>query len=167
MTKICIELTDGRKMNLELDAAVAPLSVANFLKLTDENFFDGLCFHRVIPAFMIQGGGFTYENGLVPKKTDATVKGEFKSNGVENPLKHTVGVISMARTSVPDSASSQFFICVANTPFLDGEYAAFGKTTDEESVKVALDISNVPTHREGYFDDIPNDPIVIKTIYRV
>ena len=164
MSKICIELTDGRKMNLELYPEYAPISVENFLSLVKENFFDGLCFHRVIEGFMIQGGGFEYKGGLVHKESAKTIKGEFRVNGVPNDLKHEKGVISMARTNMPNSASSQFFICVEDVPYLDGQYAAFGKTIDEESLNVAIDISKVATHYEGYYGDIPDEPIVIKTI---
>lgn len=164
MSKICIELTDGRKMNLELYKEYAPKTVENFLKLIDEKFFDGLCFHRVIENFMIQGGGFTFDKRLIEKGGAANIKGEFDANGFPNPLKHTAGVISMARTMFPNSASSQFFICVVDTPHLDGQYAAFGKTIDEESLKVAIDISKVDTTYIGGYDDIPVEPIVIKTI---
>ena len=113
---------------------------------------------------MIQGGGFVQENGLKEKHAPRTIKGEFAMNGVKNDLHHAPGVISMARTMDPNSASSQFFICVEDVPYLDGQYAAFGKTIDEESLNVAIDISKVATHYEGYYGDIPNEPIVIKTI---
>ena len=103
---------------------------------------------------------------LSPKETKS-IKGEFKANGVNNPLSHKVGVLSMARTNVPDSASSQFFICVADCGFLDGQYAAFGCLSDEDSVKVAIDISKVKTVRVGYYDDVPYESIVIKSIERV
>ena len=93
-----------------------------------------------------------------------TIKGEFLSNGVKNDLHHGEGVISMARTNVKDSASSQFFICSADCAFLDGQYAAFGKTSDEESLAVVKSISKVPTHSFSWFDDIPNEPVVIKTV---
>ncbi len=164
MSKICIELTDGRKMNLELYPEHAPKTVENFLSLIEQKFFDGLCFHRVIKDFMIQGGGFTFNKGLIQKEGAKTIKGEFDSNGFPNKLKHTPGVISMARTMFPNSASSQFFICVENTPYLDGEYAAFGKTIDDESLAVAIDISKVKTTNVGYYGDVPVEPIVIKTI---
>ena len=164
MSKICIELLDGRKMNLELYPEHAPKTVENFLKLIDQKFFDGLCFHRVIEGFMIQGGGFTFNGNLIEKKGAETIKGEFDANGFPNKLKHEPGVISMARTMFPNSASSQFFICVENTPHLDEQYAAFGKTIDEESLKVAIDISKVNTTYVGYYGDVPVEPIVIKTI---
>ena len=154
--KIVIKLKDGRKMNATLDESAAPETVANFAKLVDEKFFDGLIFHRVIPGFMIQGGGM-----------DASIKGEFASNGVKNPISHVPGVLSMARTQVKDSASSQFFVCVADCTFLDGEYAAFGKLDDKESLDVAISISTVRTGRYGYFDDVPLEPVVIDTIEKI
>ena len=161
-----IEFTDGNKINLELYPEVAPISVANFVSLCKAHFYDGLCFHRVIDRFMIQGGGFVWDErrGLVQKEAPNTIKGEFKSNGVNNPLSHTKGVISMARTAVKDSASSQFFICVADTPHLNGEYAAFGKCADDESIAVAVKYGKVKTGRWQYYSDIPLNPIVIKTI---
>ena len=167
MSKICIELTDGRKMNLELYKEYAPKTVENFLSLIERKFFDGLCFHRVIENFMIQGGGFTFDKRLIEKGGAANIKGEFDANGFPNPLKHTAGVISMARTMFPNSASSQFFICVVDTPHLDGQYAGFGKAIDEESIQVAIDISKVDTTFVGGYDDVPVTPIVIKTISRI
>lgn len=163
IVKAVIELTDGRKMNLELYKDVAPITVANFEKLANANFYDGLCFHRVIPNFMIQGGGFEFGEELIQKPAES-IKGEFIANGVNNTLSHEPGVISMARTMVKDSASSQFFICVAPCEYLDGQYAAFGRVTDEESLKVAIEISTTPTGRWMHFDDVPTTPVVIKTI---
>ncbi|MDE5990592.1 MAG: peptidylprolyl isomerase [Clostridia bacterium] len=164
MTNIQIKLLDGRVMNAALDETNAPITVANFLKLIDKNFYNGLIFHRVIPNFMIQGGGM--DPSLCPKDAKS-IKGEFKANGVNNPIAHKVGTLSMARTNVMDSASSQFFICVEDCSFLDGQYAAFGELTDEESIKVAIDISKVKTVRVGYYDDVPYEPIVIQSIVRV
>ena len=165
MPNIKIILTDGSEMNFELYPEYAPITVKNFIELCERKFFDGLCFHRVIDGFMIQGGGMTHTpNGLVPKAGSQTIKGEFKSNGVNNTLKHTVGTISMARTMVKDSASSQFFICVADTPFLDGEYAAFGRASDEQSVQKAIEIGKVRTGNLGYYQDVPLTPVVIKTV---
>ena len=161
MVKIQIELIDGRVMNAELYEDIAPITVANFVKLIEKDFFAGLVFHRVIPGFMIQGGGM--DQAFNPKET-APIKGEFRSNGVKNDLKHELGTLSMARTQVRNSATSQFFICVADTPFLDGEYAGFGKLSDEASKQVAIDISKVKTVSFGYYDDVPADPITIKTI---
>ena len=167
MTKVCMEFEDGRKINIELLPEYAPITVDNFIDLVKSGFYDGLCFHRVIPGFMIQGGGFTYENGLKEKAAPRTIKGEFAMNGVKNDLHHAPGVISMARTMVPDSASSQFFICVDDQAYLDAQYAAFGRVCDPESLQVAIDISVVPTKSWGYYDDIPVEPIVMKKVYIV
>lgn len=161
---IQIKLTDGRVMNATLDPTNAPITVENFSKLIDENFYNGTIFHRVISKFMIQGGGM---NENLEEKRAKSIKGEFKSNGVNNPIKHTQGVLSMARTNIKDSASSQFFICVDDTPFLDGEYAAFGKLSDQQSIDVAVDISNVKTVRVGYYEDVPYQPIIIKEIVKI
>ena len=165
---IVITLEDGRKITLELYPEVAPITVANFLKLVDQKFFDGVCFHRVIPNFMIQTGGYFLDGNTLSEKEEVeSIKGEFESNGVENNLAHKLGVISMARSSIKDSASSQFFICSADAPHLDGDYAAFGKTVDEESNQVVLEISVVPTMNIGYgFSDFPQFPIVIESIRR-
>lgn len=162
-----MEFEDGRKINLELLPEYAPITVDNFIDLVKSGFYDGLCFHRVIPGFMIQGGGFIQENGLKEKKAPRTIKGEFAVNGVKNDLHHAPGVISMARTMVPDSASSQFFICVDDQAYLDAQYAAFGRVTDEESLQVAIDISNVETTSWSYYDDVPVKPIVMKKVYMI
>lgn len=162
MSKVSFELNNGKKINIELYPEYAPISAENFLDLVKSGFYDGLCFHRVIPGFMIQGGGFVQENGLKEKNAPRTIKGEFSSNGVKNELKHVPGVISMARTMFPNSASSQFFICVEEVPHLDGQYAAFGKVCDDESLEVAIEISKVKTTSWGYYDDIPVEPIVIE-----
>ena len=161
-----IEFTDGNFIKLELYPDIAPITVANFVKLCNAHFYDGLCFHRVINKFMIQGGGYVFDSnlGLVERPGAVTIKGEFKSNGVQNNLSHTIGTISMARTNVKDSASSQFFICVADTPHLNGEYAAFGRCVDEQSIATAVAYGKVKTGRWQYFSDIPLNPIVIKTI---
>ena len=167
MKKVCMELNDGRKMNVELLPEYAPISVENFIDLVKSGFYDGLCFHRVIPGFMIQGGGFVQENGLKEKHAPRTIKGEFAMNGVKNDLHHAPGVISMARTMDPNSASSQFFICVDDQAYLDAQYAAFVRLCDEESFKVAVDISLVKTKSWSYYDDIPVEPIVMKKVYMV
>ncbi|MCI6658437.1 MAG: peptidylprolyl isomerase [Faecalibacterium sp.] len=168
MDKVSIVLTDGRKINLELDRASAPITVENFLKLVDNGFYNGLCFHRVISGFMIQGGGMVQEKGvLIEKRGLKPIKGEFLNNGVKNDIKHELGVISMARTNEPNSATSQFFICAADCDFLDKNYAAFGRTLDAESNKVVVDISNVKTHSYGWYNDIPNEPVVIDHIERI
>ena len=155
MKKVIIEMENGGVMTGELYEDIAPITVENFEKLAKDGFYDGLTFHRVIPGFMIQGG---CPQGNGTGGPGYTIKGEFNSNGVKNDLKHTTGVLSMARTMVPDSAGSQFFVMVADTPHLDGEYAAFGKIT--EGVEVALEIANVP---RGRMDD-PIKPVVIKTV---
>lgn len=169
MQKVRIELKNGKTMNIIINEENAPITVANFLKYVDEGFYNGLCFHRVIPGFMIQGGGFTDDEPGIKEKsaTYLAIKGEFLSNGVNNRLRHEKGVISMARTFIKDSATSQFFICVANCEHLDGEYAAFGKLADEESIKVAVEISEVSTHNWRGYGDIPNDPVIIKSITRI
>lgn len=161
-----IILEDGRKMRLNLREDVAPISVKNFVELAEKKYYDGLCFHRVIDGFMIQGGGFKAAgSSLIPAPELKPIKGEFESNGVSNTLKHKTGVISMARTPIKDSATSQFFICVADTPFLDGEYAAFGECADKESIDTAVAIGKVKTHTLPYgYGDVPVTPVVIKTI---
>ena len=122
-----IEIAEYGKLELELDADIAPITVTNFVNLAKKGFYNGLSFHRIMSGFMIQGGD---PNGDGTGGSEETIKGEFKSNGVENTLSHKRGVISMARTqNDPDSASSQFFIVQADSDFLDGDYAAFGKVT--------------------------------------
>jgi peptidyl-prolyl cis-trans isomerase B (cyclophilin B) len=165
--KVRIALKGGQNIDVNLFPSVAPESVNNFLRYVDDKFYDGLCFHRVIPGFMIQGGGFTWEGGLKPKKGNAPIKGEFAANGVKNDLKHTPGVISMARTMDKNSATSQFFICVADTPYLDGQYAAFGKAADEESIKTAVEISKVDTQNWFMYGDVPVEPVIIESIRRI
>ena len=142
-------------MSGELYPDVAPTSVENFVKLINENFFDGLIFHRVIRGFMIQGGGYDVNGN---HKDAESIKGEFTSNGVTNNLKHTRGVLSMARTMFPNSASSQFFIMHEDAPHLDGQYAAFGKVT--EGIEVGDKIAECATD----MGDAPLEPQVIKTI---
>lgn len=114
-------------ISLELDADTAPVSVTNFVNLAKDGFYDGLTFHRIINGFMVQGGD-PLGNGT--GGSDTTIKGEFSDNGVENDISHVRGVISMARTNDPDSASSQFFIVHEDSTFLDGQYAAFGHVTE-------------------------------------
>ena len=130
-----IEMENGGIIKAELYPDVAPITVENFVSLIERNFFDGLIFHRVIPGFMIQGGGFTADGQH--KETDS-IKGEFDGNGVTNPLKHTRGVLSMARTMFPNSASSQFFIMHADAKHLNNQYAAFGKVTEGMDVVDAI-----------------------------
>lgn len=159
--KAIIKLKDGSQMTAELYEDVAPISVRNFVKLAKSGFYDGLIFHRVIPGFMIQGGGM--DEKLRPKNA-ACIKGEFSANGVDNPVRHTLGVLSMARAASPDSASSQFFVCVEDCPHLDGAYAAFGKLCDKASEDVAVAISKVRTTSRGWYDDVPVSPVVIDTV---
>ncbi|MCI5967554.1 MAG: peptidylprolyl isomerase [Tenericutes bacterium] len=121
-----ITVKDYGKIDLELDADVAPITVTNFINLVNDNFYDGLTFHRIIDGFMIQGGD-PLGNGT--GGSDKTIKGEFSDNGVNNSISHVRGVISMARSNSNDSASSQFFIVHEDSTFLDGKYAAFGKVT--------------------------------------
>ena len=122
------EMENGKTIRIELDAEAAPITVENFTKLVKQGFYDGLIFHRVIPGFMIQGGD---PQGTGMGGPGYTIKGEFARNGFkQNNLRHTRGVLSMARTMMPNSAGSQFFIMHADAPHLDGEYAAFGKVTE-------------------------------------
>ena len=150
-----ITMADGREMKGELYPDIAPQSVGNFIALANSGFYDGLIFHRVIPGFMIQGGD--------PKGTGMggpgyRIKGEFAMNGVNNPLKHTYGVLSMARSMMPDSAGSQFFIMTSDSPHLDGQYAAFGKVL--EGMDVADAIVSVKRDRM----DKPLEPQTMKSI---
>ena len=165
---VVIEMENGKKIKLELYPEVAPITCANFEKLVKEGFYNGLIFHRVISGFMIQGGGMVQEKGvLIEKRGLKPIKGEFLNNGFKNDIKHELGVISMARTNEPNSATSQFFICAADCDFLDKNYAAFGRTLDAESNKVVVDISNVKTHSYGWYNDIPNEPVVIDHVERI
>lgn len=154
--RVQIELENGGIIQLELYPDLAPQSVANFQKLVSEHFYDGLIFHRVIAGFMVQGGGF--DANFTHKEADA-IYGEFASNGFpQNTLKHTRGLLSMARTTVPDSASSQFFIMHKDSPHLDGDYAAFGKVT--AGLETVDWIAAQPT--DG--GDCPLENIVIKEV---
>lgn len=158
---IKIHVKDFGTMTAELYPEMAPLTVANFLSLIEKKFFDGLIFHRVIAGFMLQGGGYTPE--MEHKECDA-IKGEFAMNGCRtNTLKHTRGVLSMARTNDPNSASSQFFVMHENAPHLDGQYAGFGKVIEGDDV---IDkIAAVKTGSYGwYMQDVPMTPVVIETM---
>ena len=150
-----IEMADGGVMKLELYPDIAPNTAANFIELANAGFYDGLIFHRVIPGFMIQGGA---PQGTGTGGPGYTIKGEFRSNGFENDLSHERGVISMARTQVPDSAGSQFFIMHADAPRLDGEYAAFGRVI--EGIEVVDRIAGVETDAL----DRPTQDQVIRSI---
>ena len=157
-----IEMENGGVMVVRLFPETAPLTVANFRKLVKKGFYDGLIFHRVIPGFMIQGGDPT---GTGTGGPGWTIKGEFAANGVKNDLKHTRGVISMARSMAPDSAGSQFFIMHDDAPHLDGSYAAFGKVV--KGIETVDKIAAVKTDRnykpltdviiqEAYFLEVEN-----------
>ncbi len=155
MKTFVIEMENGDVMRGELYPELAPITVENFEKLAGEHFYDGLTFHRVIPGFMIQGG---CPRGNGTGGPGYQIKGEFAANGVANDLKHTRGVLSMARAMDPDSAGSQFFVMVADAPHLDGQYAAFGKVT--EGMDAADNIVSVKTD----WHDCPREKQVIKTI---
>lgn len=159
--KIFITIRDFGTVRAELYPDMAPVTVANFLKLAKEDFYRGTIFHRVIPGFMIQGGGF--DENFEEKRADA-IRGEFAANGFSgNTLRHTRGVLSMARTNDPNSASSQFFIMHEDAPYLDGQYAAFGKVT--EGLDVIDRIAAVPTRtRAWYYENCPVSDVVIETI---
>ncbi len=138
--QVTITMEDGGVMVAELYPEIAPNTVNNFISLAKSGFYDGLIFHRVIEGFMLQGGD---PEGTGSGGPDYSIKGEFTSNGFQNDLKHTPGVLSMARTQQPDSAGSQFFIMTSTQPHLDGEYAAFGKVI--EGMDVAYKIETVDT----------------------
>ena len=139
---VIITMENGKTITLEMDRAAAPNSVKNFVHLASTGYYDGLIFHRVIPGFMLQGGCPT---GTGTGGPGYQIKGEFSANGHANPLKHTRGVLSMARSQHPDSAGSQFFIMHADSPHLDGSYAAFGRVVD--GMDVVDEIAATPTGR--------------------
>jgi peptidyl-prolyl cis-trans isomerase B (cyclophilin B) len=148
---IKITVRDMGEMTAELYPDKAPITVENFLKLIKEGFFSGLIFHRVISGFMIQGGGYTED---FREKRCESIKGEFMANGcMQNDLRHKRGVLSMARTMIPDSASSQFFIMHQDAPHLDAQYAAFGKLTS--GIEVVDKIAALPTDRYDCPREIP------------
>ena len=152
---IRITMENGKTIDLELDESAAPITVANFLKLVDEKFYDGLTFHRIIPGYMIQGG---CPEGTGMGGPGWEIKGEFAANGWNNPIKHVRGVISMARAQNPDSAGSQFFIMHADASYLDGQYAAFGRVVN--GMDTVDEIAATPTG----FADRPRKPQVIQSI---
>lgn len=152
---VTFEMENGKIMKAELYPEIAPNTVKNFISLIKKGFYNGLIFHRVIPGFMIQGG--------CPEKSGMggpgySIKGEFSSNGFKNDIKHTTGVLSMARSQHPDSAGSQFFVMVANSPHLDGQYAAFGKLIEGQNV--ADEIVSTKTD----FRDRPYEEQVMKAV---
>lgn len=153
---VIIEMENGANIKIELCPEAAPLTVKNFEKLVGEGFYDGLTFHRIIPGFMIQGGD-PLGNGM--GGADEKIKGEFRANGHDNPIKHERGVISMARAFDPNSASSQFFIMHADAPHLDGQYAAFGKVV--EGIEAVDEIASIPTD----YSDRPKIAVRIKRAY--
>ncbi len=152
---VVIEMENGKKIKIELYPEIAPVTVENFEKLVKQGFYNGLIFHRVIPGFMIQGG---CPDGTGMGGPGWHIKGEFAMNGVKNDLKHTRGVISMARSAMPDSAGSQFFIMHEDAPHLDGQYAAFGKVV--EGIETVDEIAEVETD----FSDKPRKPQVMKSV---
>lgn len=152
---VVITMENGRQIKLKLRPDCAPISCENFEKLVNQGFYNGLCFHRVISGFMIQGG---CPQGTGMGGPGWHIKGEFLENGVVNPLKHTRGVLSMARANDPNSAGSQFFIMHADAPYLDGKYAAFGEVV--EGIEVVDEIAAVQTD----FNDRPRTPQIMKTV---
>ena len=150
-----IEMENGEKMTGELYPEIAPQSVGNFIALANSNFYDGLIFHRVIPGFMIQGG---CPKGIGTGGPGYHIKGEFDMNGFKNPLKHTYGVLSMARAMDPNSAGSQFFVMTSDSPHLDGQYAAFGK------VLTGMDVADKIVNVRRDWHDRPYEPQTIKAI---
>lgn len=160
---------DYGTVRVELYPSVAPKSVANFLRYVDDKFYDGTIMHRVIEGFMIQGGGY-YLDGytIMDKATYPAIEGEFSSNGFANDLKHTLGVLSMARANDPNSATSQWFICSATASHLDGNYAAFGKIVDQESAQVVLAVSQVQTvYVSASFANFPYPPVTLTSVRRL
>lgn len=152
---VVIEMENGKNIEIELYPDIAPISCENFEKLVKDGFYDGLTFHRVIPGFMIQGG---CPLGTGTGGPGWTIKGEFASNGVKNDLRHTRGVLSMARSMMPNSAGSQFFIMHEDAPHLDGNYAAFGKVVS--GMEVVDEIAAVET-------DANDKPRAVQRMQRV
>ncbi len=152
---VTITMKSGDVIKLELYPDIAPISVNNFISLVNKNYYDGLIFHRVIRGFMIQGG---CPNGTGMGGPGYSIKGEFAQNGVNNTLKHTEGVLSMARAMHPDSAGSQFFIMHKNSPHLDGSYAAFGKVI--EGMEIVNKIAETPTD----YSDRPLEDQVMESV---
>ena len=150
-----ITMKDGSVMEGELYPEHAPQSVGNFISLANSGFYDGLIFHRVIPDFMIQGGD---PQGTGMGGPGYSIRGEFERNGVANPIKHTPGVLSMARSMRPNSAGSQFFIMTSVSPHLDGSYAAFGHVVN--GIEVVDEIANVATD----WNDKPRTPVVMEKV---
>lgn len=156
VVNVTIEIENYGTIKLELYPDIAPITVENFVNLVEEGFYDGLTFHRIIEGFMIQGGD-PLGNGT--GGSDETITGEFSSNGIENELSHTRGVISMARSSAMDSASSQFFIMHADATYLDGSYAAFGMVTDGMDVVDAI-AEGIPVTDSNGTVSSENQPVI-------
>ena len=152
---VTIKLEDGKQIKIELYPSIAPNTVNNFISLIKRGYYNGICFHRVIPGFMIQGG---CPNGTGTGGPGYRIKGEFSKNGFKNDLKHTRGVISMARTMIPDSAGSQFFIMHQDSPHLDGQYASFGKVI--EGIETVDFIAEVKTD----WSDRPYEDQIMKEV---
>lgn len=152
---VTITMADGKTIKAELYPEIAPNTVNNFISLINKNFYDGTIFHRVIKGFMLQGGD---PEGTGMGGPDYSIKGEFSSNGFENNLKHTPGVLSMARALNPNSAGSQFFIMHLDAPHLDGDYAAFGKVTE------GMEVVNQIAETETDYNDRPLEPVVMQTV---
>lgn len=152
---VTITMKDGGVIKAELYPEIAPNTVNNFISLINHNFYDGVIFHRVIKGFMLQGGD---PDGTGMGGPGYSIKGEFSQNGFENNLLHTKGVLSMARTQIPDSAGSQFFIMHKNAPHLDGAYAAFGKVTE------GMDVVNKIAETETDWMDRPTTDQVMETV---
>lgn len=158
MHHVEIEVADYGTISVELDADIAPISVTNFVNLAADGFYDGLTFHRIMDGFMIQGGDPT---GTGMGGSDVTIKGEFAENGVENSISHVRGVISMARSNMPDSASSQFFIVQSDSTFLDGQYAGFGMVTEGMDIVDQICIDTPVTDDNGSVD-ASSQPVITK-----
>ena len=152
---VTFTMENGDVMKAELYPDIAPVSVNNFISLIQKNFYDGLIFHRVIRGFMIQGGD---PQGTGMGGPGYSIKGEFAANGFQNDLKHTEGVLSMARSMMPDSAGSQFFIMHKNAPHLDGAYAAFGKITE------GMDVVNKIAETATDYSDRPLEKQIMKKV---
>ncbi len=152
---VVITMENGKEIKIKLYEEQAPITTANFIKLVQEKFYDGLIFHRVIKGFMIQGG---CPEGRGTGGPGYHIKGEFAANGVDNPIKHTRGVLSMARAQHPDSAGSEFFIMHQNSPHLDGQYAAFGEVVE------GMDVVDEIAETKVDYSDKPLTPQVMKTV---
>ena len=152
---VTIEMENGSIIKAELYPEIAPNTVNNFISLIKKGFYDGVCFHRVIRGFMLQGGD---PQGNGTGGPGYSIRGEFTHNGFKNDLKHEPGVLSMARTMIPDSAGSQFFIMHKTSPHLDGEYAAFGKVID------GMDVVNAIAETETDYSDRPTTPQVMRSV---